>query len=67
MSISPSTPNELRVSKDKRSLCVVFSEAETYDFPAEMLRVFSPSAEVQGHSPDQRQIIGGKQNVEQQV
>jgi DUF971 family protein len=31
--------------------------------PAEMLRVLSPSAEVQGHSPEQRVIVPGKRNV----
>ncbi|MBL4890934.1 MAG: DUF971 domain-containing protein [Rhizobiaceae bacterium] len=64
MSTTPSVPIELRVAKDKKSLRVVFSEALSYEFPAEMLRVLSPSAEVQGHSPAQRQTIGGKKNVE---
>ncbi|HEX5507736.1 MAG TPA: DUF971 domain-containing protein, partial [Pseudolabrys sp.] len=35
----------------------------TFDLPAEYLRVKSPSAEVQGHSPDQRQTVPGKRNV----
>ncbi|MFK5977667.1 MAG: DUF971 domain-containing protein [Rhizobiaceae bacterium] len=64
MSAIPSVPIELRVAKDKKSLRVVFSEELSYEFPAEMLRVLSPSAEVQGHSPSQRQTIGGKKNVE---
>lgn len=64
MSASTPIPTELRVAKDKKNLRVVFSDDQTYEFPAEMLRVFSPSAEVQGHSPDQRQTIGGKMNVE---
>ncbi|MBL4732273.1 MAG: DUF971 domain-containing protein [Rhizobiaceae bacterium] len=64
MSTSAPTPTELRVAKDKKSLRVVFGEDEAFDFSAEMLRVLSPSAEVQGHSPDQRQTVGGKKNVE---
>ena len=37
--------------------------ASAHDLPAEMLRVMSPSAEVQGHTPDQRQTVGGKRDV----
>ena len=36
---------------------------QSYDLPAEMLRVMSPSAEVQGHSPSQRVTVGRKRNV----
>lgn len=56
------TPRELRVSKDRRTLVVVFADA-VYDLPAELLRVLSPSAEVQGHSPDQRVTVAGKSDV----
>lgn len=57
-------PNEIRVSKDRRTLTIGFGDGESHKFPAEYLRVFSPSAEVQGHSPDQKQLIAGKSNVE---
>lgn len=57
-------PTKLTVRKDKKSLEIIFSENEAYELTAEMLRVLSPSAEVQGHSPEQRKTIGGKQNVE---
>ncbi len=57
-------PTKLTVRKDKKSLEIAFGESETYELTAEMLRVLSPSAEVQGHSPEQRKTIGGKQNVE---
>lgn len=57
-------PTELRVSKDRRLLTVAFAGGERFEIPAEMLRVFSPSAEVQGHSPDQRKLVHGKRNVE---
>jgi DUF971 family protein len=55
---------ELRLSKDRRTLNVGFDNGETYALPAEYLRVFSPSAEVQGHSPEQRKTVGGKEAVE---
>lgn len=58
------TPSELRVSKDRRTLTVTFPGEGSFELPAEMLRVFSPSAEVQGHSPEQRVTVGGKRDVE---
>lgn len=57
-------PTKLTVRKDKKSLEIAFGENESYELTAEMLRVLSPSAEVQGHSPEQRKTIGGKKNVE---
>lgn len=57
-------PSELRVSKDRRMLTVSFGDAERYELSAELLRVLSPSAEVQGHSPEQRVTVPGKANVE---
>ena len=57
-------PTEIRLSKDRRTLTATFDNGESYALAAEYLRVFSPSAEVQGHSPDQRQLVGGKQAVE---
>ena len=57
-------PTELRLSKDKKTLTVSFEGGEQFAFPAEFLRVTSPSAEVQGHSAEQKKTIGGKRNVE---
>jgi len=57
-------PTKLTIRKDKRSLEIEYENDETYEISAEMLRVLSPSAEVQGHSPEQRKIIGGKKNVQ---
>jgi len=57
-------PTELRLRKGRKTLTVVFDDGETFDLPAEYLRVCSPSAEVQGHSPSERRTVGGKQNVE---
>ncbi|WP_315920054.1 DUF971 domain-containing protein [Mesorhizobium sp. SP-1A] len=56
-------PKELRVSKDRKLLTVTFPGEGPFDLPAEMLRVLSPSAEVQGHSPEQRVTVPGKRNV----
>ena len=56
-------PTELRLDKSKALLTVSFESGERFDLPAEYLRVESPSAEVQGHSPGQKQIVGGKRNV----
>ncbi len=58
------TPSEIRVSKDRRVLTISFGQEETYELPAELLRVLSPSAEVQGHSAEQRVTVPGKANVE---
>ncbi|MBX3578151.1 MAG: DUF971 domain-containing protein [Rhizobiaceae bacterium] len=57
------TPTELRVSKDRRLLTVTFPDHDPMPITAELLRVVSPSAEVQGHSPEQRVTVPGKRNV----
>ncbi|PYE88275.1 gamma-butyrobetaine hydroxylase-like domain-containing protein [Phyllobacterium leguminum] len=56
-------PKELRVSPDRKVLTISFDNGEAYALPAEMLRVLSPSAEVQGHSPEQRVTVPGKIDV----
>jgi DUF971 family protein len=56
-------PTELRLGKDKKTLTIVFDSGERFELPAEYLRVKSPSAEVQGHSPDERKTVPGKRNV----
>lgn len=56
-------PGELRVSRDRRQLTVAFAGERPFAFTAEMLRVLSPSAEVQGHSPEQRVTVPGKKHV----
>ncbi len=57
-------PTEIRLSADRRVLKLAFDDGGRFDLPAEYLRVSSPSAEVQGHSPAERKVIGGKRNVE---
>jgi DUF971 family protein len=56
-------PTEIRLSADKRDLHVAFDDGSRFALPAEYLRVSSPSAEVQGHSPAERKVIGGKREV----
>ena len=61
--VQKSKPFEIRYNKEQRVLEVDFDEGNQFSFPAEFLRVESPSAEVQGHSPSDKQIIGGKIGV----
>jgi DUF971 family protein len=61
--MAESWPTELRLDKDKRVLTVTFDDGKSFALPAELLRVLSPSAEVQGHSPEQRVTVAGKKNV----
>ena len=56
-------PTEIRLRADRTSLLVSFDDGASYDLPAEYLRVLSPSAEVQGHAPDQRKTVPGKIDV----
>lgn len=61
--MSDAWPTELRLDGAKTTLTVSFDNGERFALPAEYLRVESPSAEVQGHSPDQKQIVRGKEKV----
>jgi len=63
MSAEEAWPTELRLHKDRKTLSVSFDGGEAYDFSAEYLRVKSPSAEVQGHSAEERKTVPGKRNV----
>ena len=56
-------PVEIRLPKDRRTLRVAFDDGRTFDLSAELLRVTSPSAEVQGHSEAERKTVGGKRHV----
>ena len=57
-------PTELRLQKDRKILAVTFDDGESFALPAEYLRVRSPSAEVQGHSPAERRLVAGKRDVQ---
>jgi DUF971 family protein len=56
-------PTELRLHKDRKAMTIVFDNSDSFDLGAEYLRVKSPSAEVQGHSPDERKTVAGKKDV----
>jgi DUF971 family protein len=57
-------PTELRLHKDRKTLTVAFDNGASFDLAAEYLRVRSPSAEVQGHSPAERRTVAGKKDVQ---
>lgn len=57
------TPTEIKIDKARTTLTVAFDDGAVFALPAELLRVESPSAEVQGHGPGQRQLVSGKQAV----
>ena len=56
-------PSELRLHKDRKTLTVSFADGQSFDLTAEYLRVKSPSAEVQGHSAEERKTVAGKRDV----
>ena len=56
-------PTELRVDRAAKQLTVTFDNGERFVLPAELLRVESPSAEVQGHGPSQKTILAGRRHV----
>lgn len=61
---SAAWPTEIRLHKDRRTLSVAFDSGETFALAAEYLRVRSPSAEVQGHSPAERKTVPRKKYVQ---
>ncbi|HMM89670.1 DUF971 domain-containing protein [Bradyrhizobium sp.] len=61
--VTAAWPVEIRLPKDRRTLRVAFDDDRTFELSAELLRVTSPSAEVQGHSEAERKTVGGKRNV----
>lgn len=56
-------PTEIRLNREEKALEVDFADGAKFKIPAELLRVESPSAEVQGHSPDEKKLVGGRRNV----
>ena len=56
-------PTEIRLKKEEKVLEVEFNDGSAFSLPAELLRVESPSAEVQGHSPAEKKTVAGKRNV----
>ena len=56
-------PTEIRVDRKEKALSVTFDNGDSFRIPAELLRVESPSAEVQGHGPSQKVTIAGRRHV----
>jgi len=56
-------PLEIRVKRAERCLEIDFDDGQSFTLPAELLRVESPSAEVQGHTPSQKVVVAGKRHV----
>jgi DUF971 family protein len=56
-------PVEIKLRKTSRLIAIEFDDGKTFNLSFEYLRVFSPSAEVQGHGPGQGVLQTGKENV----
>ena len=56
-------PTEIRLHQRSRVLEVAFDDGARFSIPCELLRVWSPSAEVRGHGPGQEVLQIGKENV----
>ena len=63
--LSKDTPNpiEIKLHKKSKLLEISFGDGKTFRLPCEFLRVYSPSAEVRGHSPRQEVLQVGKKEV----
>jgi DUF971 family protein len=56
-------PVEIRLKQAEKALEIDFDDGVTFRYPAEFLRVESPSAEVQGHGPGQKRLVAGRAHV----
>ena len=56
-------PTQVHLKSDGKNLEITFDDGLELSFTSEFLRVMSPSAEVQGHTPDQRKVIAGKKET----
>lgn len=56
-------PVEIRHRQAEKLLEIAFDDGRTFTYPAELLRVESPSAEVQGHGPGQKTLVPGRRHV----
>jgi DUF971 family protein len=54
---------EIRLKRLSRLLEVTFADGSRFELPFELLRVYSPSAEVKGHGPGQETLVLGKEDV----
>jgi DUF971 family protein len=60
---APHWPVEVRLKRGEKILEVQFDNGQRFTYPAELLRVESPSAEVQGHGASQKQLVAGRAHV----
>jgi len=58
------TPTEIKLHQKSRTLEIAFGDGSRFQLPCELLRVYSPSAEVRGHGPGQEVLQVGKINAE---
>lgn len=56
-------PTEIRLKSEEKALEIDFDDGRSFSLPAELLRVESPSAEVQGHSPNEKKTVAGRRHV----
>ena len=56
-------PKEIRLKREEKILEIDFEDGKSFSLTAELLRVESPSAEVQGHGPGQKTIVAGRRHV----
>ena len=63
LNASTPTPENITVHSQSRVLEVSFSNGEAFRIPFELMRIYSPSAEVQGHGPGQEVLQTGKRDV----
>jgi DUF971 family protein len=56
-------PTEIKLHRRSRELEIAFADGKRFHLPAELLRVYSPSAEVKGHGPGQEVLQVGKEAV----
>lgn len=56
-------PTEIRHKQAEKVLEIDFDDGQSFALPAELLRVESPSAEVQGHGGDEKTIVAGRRHV----
>lgn len=56
-------PTRIRLRKAEKILDVAYDDGQSFALPAELLRVESPSAEVQGHNPTDKVVVPGRRHV----
>lgn len=64
LTLGAPTPEAITVHAQSRVLEVAFSDGASFKIPFELMRIYSPSAEVRGHGPGQETLQTGKRDVE---